>query len=115
MTGMPAQFASTPKGLANLIDQLEPLTKQLLEAANQRERPRFVELFTLHEGYTHQLLQRLEAGERDKLSPEQRDALKRVLVLRLEVQTQIASWADQVKHELRALSQSSKLNRQYKS
>ncbi|MGC0153902.1 flagellar protein FliT [Chromobacterium vaccinii] len=111
---MERQFAMTTAGLAELIDALEPLATQLLEAANKQERSSFIELYRRHEGYTQQLLRRLEAGERQRLSEPQRETLRRVLALRGQIQQRIAGWAEQVKGELRALSQSSKLNRQYK-
>ncbi|KUM04976.1 flagellar protein FliT [Chromobacterium subtsugae] len=112
---MEQQFAMSAEGLADLIDALEPLAAQTLEVARSHDRPRFVELYRSQEAYTQQLLKRLEAGESQQLSGAQRDTLRRVLGLRVQTQQQIASWAEQVKHELRALSQSSKLSRQYKA
>ncbi|WP_168209752.1 flagellar protein FliT [Chromobacterium paludis] len=100
--------------LADLIRKLESAIGPLLEAANQRDSARFSALLARNEEQTKQLLQRLEAGERDRLSAEQRATLKRLLATREEVQQQVASWADHVKEELKALSHSSKLHRQYK-
>ncbi|WP_434632947.1 flagellar protein FliT [Chromobacterium sp. CV08] len=111
---MERQFAMTAAGLAELIDALEPLATKLLEAAGKQERPSFIELYRHHEAYTQQLLRRLEAGERQHLTDRQRETLQRVLALREQIQQRIAGWAEQVKGELRALSQSSKLNREYK-
>ncbi|OHX12821.1 hypothetical protein BI347_04385 [Chromobacterium sphagni] len=104
----------TEGGLAELINSLEPLAQQTLEVARNHERRRFVELYRRQEAYTQQLLKRLEAGERQSLNAEQRDTLRRVLALRGQIQQQMAGWAEQLKHELQALRQSSKLNRQYK-
>ncbi|MGY8627795.1 flagellar protein FliT [Chromobacterium violaceum] len=100
--------------LAELIEQLEPLTRELLEAANLRDRPRFSSLYGRSEAHVQQLLKTLEQEGRDQLSDEQREVLHRVLIVREETQRQLANWAGQVKDELRTLSQSSKLNRQYK-
>ena len=100
--------------LANLIEELEPLTRQLLEAANLRDRPRFSQLYGQSEASVQRLLKELEQGGRDSLSEEQREALRRVLIVREETQLQLSGWAHQVKDELRSLTQSSKLHRQYK-
>ncbi|UTH76715.1 hypothetical protein [Chromobacterium sp. IIBBL 290-4] len=100
--------------MAQLIDALEPLAVQLLKLAGERDRVAFAKLYEQHEGYTHQLLGRLEAGENKKLSATQREALKRVLGLRSQIEQQIALWAEQLKNDLLSLNQSSKLMREYK-
>ncbi|AVG14553.1 flagellar protein FliT [Pseudogulbenkiania ferrooxidans] len=113
MTAMAGPRAK--RGLPALIDELEPLSRQMLEAASKRDHPRFTELHGRSESGVQQLLKQLESEEaRSSLSEEQRETLRRVLIVREETQRQLANWAGQVKSELRTLSQSSKLRRQYK-
>ncbi|AXE29224.1 hypothetical protein DK842_04415 [Chromobacterium phragmitis] len=99
---------------AKLIEELESLTRELLEAATRRDRPRFSALYERSEAGVSQLLKELGDNGRDSLSETQRETLRRVLIVREEAQQQVSGWAKQIKAELRVLSQSSKLNRQYK-
>ncbi|MCD5330047.1 flagellar protein FliT [Chromobacterium piscinae] len=103
------------RSLPALIDELEPLSRQMLEAASKRDHLKFTELHGRSEAGVQQLLKQLEsAEEREGLSEEQRETLRRVLIVREETQRQLATWAGQIKGELRTLSQGSKLRRQYK-